>query len=192
ISFNGGNDISNPVGHLFYESSDENVITVSSDGVVKAVGEGTATVSAYNALNNRKYESNKITYNVVGNGEEVWAENVKINGGIDKITEIGTVVKFTAEVLPKESTDKSLTWKVLDPITGKESEKATINDGELIAKENGILEVVAITSNGIEDRKILVIQTVGDKQLSDNFNVEHEKAGKWSIVNENALKLQAQ
>lgn len=192
ILFNDRDNITNKIGKILYKSSNEDVIKVSSDGVVKAVGEGSAEVTAFTIINNRKFESNKIQYKVAGSGQDVWVEDVTIADGNDRITEINKPVKLTAEVLPKNATDKSLIWKVLDPNTGEESKNATIENGILTPKANGVVEVVARAKNGVEDRKLVVIQENVNKQLSSNFSVKNELKDKWSIVNDNDIKIYAQ
>lgn len=64
-------------GDVKYYSSNENVIKISKDGVVTAIGSGEAEVKAFVISDTRVYESNTITFNVSGDGN--------ISGGDEEV-----------------------------------------------------------------------------------------------------------
>ena len=53
-------------GTIFYKSSNEDVVKVSSAGVVTAVGDGKADVTAYAVVGGRKFEAAPVSYTVSG------------------------------------------------------------------------------------------------------------------------------
>ena len=84
---------------------------------------------------------------------------------------VGETLAFTAKALGKEGVNQQVTWKVLTPDTGAESDLATIDDkGMLTAKKAGLVEVSARSVNGIEAHKLLTITETG-YELPGNFTV---------------------
>lgn len=134
---------------IFYKSSNEAVVKVSSTGVVTAVSNGTADVTAYAVVGGRKFEAAPISYTVSGEAK-AQPTAIKIKTTDEKLT--GDTLKYEAEVTAEGNADKTVTWSVVDPTTGKETEKATMDatTGTLTAKKSGAVEVVAKTKNGLE------------------------------------------
>ena len=74
----GADNKLNKVGTIFYKSSNDKVVKVSASGVVTAVGNGTADVTAYAVAGGRKFEAAPITYTVEGEAT-VQPTAIKIN-----------------------------------------------------------------------------------------------------------------
>ena len=179
----------NKVGTIFYKSSNDKVVKVSASGVVTAVGNGTADVTAYAVAGGRKFEAAPITYTVEG---EATAQPtaIKITTNQEKLTD--QTLQYTAEVTAEDEADKAVTWSVVDPTTGQATDKATINEtsGLLTAEKSGAVEVVAKTKNGLEARKLLSIQ-VGEVALAEEITIEGEDTSRWSIPETNKIHVQA-
>lgn len=179
----------NKVGTIFYKSSNDKVVKVSASGVVTAVGNGTADVTAYAVAGGRKFEAAPITYTVEGEAT-VQPTAIKITTNQEKLTD--QTLQYTAEVTAEDEADKAVTWSVVDSTTGQATDKATINEtsGLLTAEKSGAVEVVAKTKNGLEARKLLSIQ-VGEVALAEEITIEGEDTSRWSIPETNKIHVQA-
>lgn len=185
----GADNKLNKVGTIFYKSSNDKVVKVSASGVVTAVGNGTADVTAYAVAGGRKFEAAPITYTVEGE-TTVQPTAIKITTNQEKLTD--QTLQYTAEVTAEDEADKAVTWSVVDPTTGQATDKATINEtsGLLTAEKSGAVEVVAKTKNGLEARKLLSIQ-VGEVALAEEITIEGEDTSRWSIPETNKIHVQA-
>lgn len=185
----GADNKLNKVGMIFYKSSDDKVVKVSASGVVTAVGNGTADVTAYAVAGERKFEATPITYTVEGS-ETVQPTAIKITTNQEKLKD--QTLQYTAEVTAQDGADKAVTWSVVDPTTGRETDKATIDEtsGLLTAGKSGAVEVVAKTKNGLEARKLLSIQ-VGEVELAEGITIQGEDVSRWSIPETNKICAQA-
>ncbi len=185
----GADNKLNKVGTIFYKSSDDKVVKVSASGVVTAVGNGTADVTAYAVAGGRKFEAAPITYTVEG---EATAQPtaIKITTETEKLTD--QTLQYTAEVTAEEGADKAVTWSVVDPTTGQATDKATINEtsGLLTAEKSGAVEVVAKTKNGLEARKLLSIQ-VGEVALAEEIEIQGENKERWNVEGENRIHVKS-
>ncbi|MBP3552798.1 MAG: Ig domain-containing protein [Bacteroidaceae bacterium] len=92
--------------NVTWKSSDASIATVSSSGVVKAIGAGTATITA---TAGGKSATCQVT--VEENVVEVTA--VTLSSTELSLT-VGESHSLTAKVLPENATDKSVTWKSSD------------------------------------------------------------------------------
>lgn len=161
-------------GKIYYESSDTNVVKVSSGGVVTAVGAGTAGVTAYLVTGGRKFPTNTVNFTVnesdlgnlpTGITLDADKENVDVNG----------TVHFTPSLTWEGEANNSastVTWQVSDAKTGQPTTKATIENGVLNAEEAGTVVVTASTVNGHEASKVVSIWKGGTVTASD-ITVEH-------------------
>lgn len=135
IAINGGGNMTETAGDIYYVSSDENILKVSDTGIVTAVGEGTASIRTFAVSGGRKYEGNTIEFTVSGSVEGVLPTGLEIDAEKEQIS-VGETLAFTAKALGKEGVNQQVTWKVLTPDTGAESDLATIDDkGMLTAKK---------------------------------------------------------
>lgn len=93
---------------LTWSSSDESKVTVSENGLIMAVAEGTATilVETYNHI------TKVITVNV--ESDVVAVESINVTPASLSM-EIGETHILTAEVLPDNATNKNVTWASSDP-----------------------------------------------------------------------------
>ncbi len=172
------------LGQVYYQSSDEKVATVTDNGVVRAVKEGTVTITPYLVAGERKFPGTPITLTVSGKSDVTMPTEITISS--DKETTDGANVQYTSSVK-----DSTVTWSVVDAKTGKATDKATIsNTGLLTPKASGVVEVVAKTVNGLEARKLLSIQMNG-LTLGNGFTIDSEQKDGWSIPAENKIEIKA-
>ena len=92
----GADNKLNKVGTIFYKSSNDKVVKVSASGVVTAVGNGTADVTAYAVAGGRKFEAAPITYTVEGE-TTVQPTAIKITTNQEKLTD--QTLQYTAEAV---------------------------------------------------------------------------------------------
>lgn len=179
----------NALGKITYVSSDENVLKVSSNGIVTAVSEGTASVSAYFVCGGRKFETDKVTFTVAGGTLGEVPVDVRITAPVE-ITDTDNV-QYKAEVTGKEGVNDKITWSVVDAESGNETEKAVIDEnGLLVPKKAGVVEVIATTVNGLQARKLLVIQKAG-LELSDAYEVLFSNPDTMRVSGEDQVTIQS-
>ncbi len=180
----GNGQMTSAVGDIHYESSNPDVAEVSYDGMVTAVSEGTADITAYSVMNGRKYVSNVQTITVGEEGDTVYPESISLTSDGDVLDGAGSTMQFTASVLPENVTDPSITYSVADAKTGESTNAAEITqDGLLTAKAGGAVEVKAEASNGMTASKIIVIKEAGIV-LSDAYEILKPVDGKWRLNEE--------
>ena len=113
-------------------SENQQIVTVTSDGVLKGVSVGTTEVSAKSS-----------------NGK-VATIKVRVESGVTSISlnktsislNIGKTEKLVATVLPSNAQDKSVTWSSSD------NSIATVSNGTVTAIKPGTVTITAKTSNG--------------------------------------------
>jgi len=118
-----------------WASDDETVATVDEDGVVTAVGVGTATITATSDMVEEIVAECDVTVAVFVTGVTLDQETLALTfGGVD-----GTL---TATIAPVTATDKTLIW-----ISSNE-EVATVEGGVVTAVSGGTATITAITTDG--------------------------------------------
>ncbi len=116
-----------------FSSSDEGIVTVDSEGRVKAVGKGKATVTV-------TAEDTGIT-SVCEVTVRKHTESISLPE--DATAYVGRALKLEAEVLPADADNKNVSWQVSD------TRVASISaDGVLTAHEKGFVLVTAETEDG--------------------------------------------
>ena len=117
-----------------WTSSDNAKVTVS-DGLVKAVSAGTATITV--KTSNNKTAECKVTVKHT----EVVAESVNLNKNVLTLT-VGDSETLTATLLPSDVTDRTLIWDSSDKT------KVTVTDGTVTAVAAGEATITVKTANG--------------------------------------------
>ena len=116
-----------------FSSSDEDVVTVTADGKVKAVGKGVAAVTV-------TAEDTGIT-SVCRVQVRKHAEGISMAD--DAVAYVGRPLQLQAEVLPLDADNRNIIWKVSD------NRAASIDkNGVFTAKERGFVFVTAETEDG--------------------------------------------
>lgn len=173
---------------VIWKSSNNDIAMVSSDGVVTAVGSGTATITA--TTSNNKSASFKVLVN------EVLADSVTIINKLSEIT-VNETVTLRAELLPKNTTYKTIDW------TSSNSEIAQVDaNGNLKALKSGEVTITAKQKNKSDYFHLVVkptkaysikITTTSKRiQKGDTLSLEavvlpdnaEDKDIKWTVDNE--------
>ena len=130
-----------------WSSNNTAVAKVTSDGVVYAIAEGTANVTAKTA--NGKTATIAVTVSTVK------ADSVKLSASKVTLKSIGATKTVKATVNPTNTTDKTVTWK------SSNKKVATVSkSGKITAKGNGTATITATTANGKKATvKVTVKQT---------------------------------
>ncbi len=117
-----------------WKSSDKKVAEVSSKGVVKAIGAGTATITATSADGNAKATC-KVTVTQPATG-------IKLNKKKDTVA-IGKKLTLKATVLPSNATNKKVTW------ISENTDRATVSSkGVVKGIAQGYVTITAKTADG--------------------------------------------
>ena len=141
---------------ITWTSSKTSVAKVD-DGVVEAIGVGTAIIKA--KTSNGKYAECTVT--VTDNSVTSVTLNVT-----ECSLEVKTTLQLSAAILPEDAEDKTITWK------SSSSAKATVNDAGLVtAVSKGTATITATAANGKKATcKITVVDypVIVDKKFSNN------------------------
>ena len=121
---------------LYWSSSNTKVATVS-EGVVTAVGKGTATITA-KSRDGGKTATCKVT---VGNGTTVKLEKLTLNSTMEILTK-GSSKMIYATYNPSNVTDKVLYWKSSNTSVVK------VSEGNVTAVGTGVATITATSRDG--------------------------------------------
>jgi hypothetical protein len=127
-----------------WSSSDTEVASVDSDGIVTGKKAGTAIITA--TANGSKVAGEvkaTLEITVSASVSVIYATDISIDGPTE--LKVGETAELTAEVLPEDATDLTVTWSSSD------EEIATVDeDGVVTAKSAGTVTITA-TANGSEE-----------------------------------------
>lgn len=121
---------------LTWKSSDNSIATVSSSGIVKAIKDGTVSITAISS--NGKSD----TLNITVNKPKINVTELNLDES-DITLETGNENRIIANVLPYNATDKTIKW------TSSNNEVARVEDGKIKALKAGEVTITAETSSGI-------------------------------------------
>ena len=121
---------------LTWKSSDNSIATVSSSGVVKAIKDGTVSITAISS--NGKSD----TLNITVNKPKIDVTELNLDES-DITLETGNENRIMANVLPYNATDKTIKW------TSSNNEVAIVENGKVKALNAGEVTITAETSSGI-------------------------------------------
>ena len=128
--FNGGLNYTDNISYLptiQWSSSNTNVLTVDQEGLVTAVGAGSATITATAVGTEISSTTAQITV------QAVEAQSITINEYTGSNIEIreGETFQLTATVLPENTTDKTVTWE------SSNTNYATVDQNGLVTAVKG-------------------------------------------------------
>ena len=121
---------------LTWKSSDNSIATVSSSGVVKAIKDGTVSITATSS------NGKSATLNITVNKPKINVTELNLDES-DITLETGNENRIIANVLPYNATDKTIKW------TSSNNEVARVEDGKIKALKAGEVTITAETSSGI-------------------------------------------
>ena len=119
---------------ITWNSSDEKVVYINSNGKIKAVGKGTATITAKSA--NGVVASCKITVKQPVTSVKLSAEKITVY--------MGETAKFKASARPTNANDRTVTCKVAN------SKIISLKSGVITPLKLGTTTITATASNGVK------------------------------------------
>lgn len=125
-----------------FASSDENVLTVSNEGVVTAVAAGTATITVTSVDNNDVKDTLEVTVVV-----SVTAINISNAATMN----VGDVADLTCTITPEDATNKEVEW------TSSDAAILAVADGKVTALKAGSATLTATSKDGSEVKGELTV-----------------------------------
>ena len=120
-----------------WSSSDEAIATISDEGVVKALKSGEVTITA--TTKDGQEATCKIV--ITEGNDEIAIQNITISGPTK--VDVGKTIKFTANISPKNATNKNVTW------SSSNKSVATVDaSGTVKGLKEGLTVISATTENG--------------------------------------------
>ncbi|MEY8427345.1 NPCBM/NEW2 domain-containing protein [Lachnospiraceae bacterium 46-15] len=102
----------------------------------------------------------------------------------------GTAKQYTANLTPAGA-NPMVTWRALDPVSGNDADCASIDaSGRLTASADGVVELQVVTANGLEARKLVVINKGGKTPELEVVDL-NENGGNWSITESGSVRIKA-
>lgn len=141
--------------NISWSSSNEDVVSVSEDGLITAVSPGSATITA-------TIENLSATCIVTVTDPIIDPEQVILNYESVEII-LGESFQLEATVLPEDTTDKSLSWNSSDPNI------ATVSDNGLVKAISAGTSIITATCGDISaECAITVLEDAGVESLLAN------------------------
>lgn len=131
---------------VYWESSNNDILTIDSDGNVKAISKGVVTITAKTV--NGKQDS--ITLNV-----RLYPKEIKIEG-LDKEVFVGDQLQLKVNVVPEDS-ETTLKWSSSDKNVVKVDENGNIN-----ALKYGLATITVTTDNMKTDSIVINVKSNND------------------------------
>jgi uncharacterized protein YjdB len=156
--------------------------TINSTGLLTAVSNGTVTARA--TANDGSGVFNILVITI--SGQIIYVNSIVVSGtgGVTAITTKNGTLQLIAEILPSNSTDKSVTWS----ITSGPEHAAVNSNGLLTATDNGLVTVRAQANDGSGVSGTITI-TISNQVIPVTGIIVTGPGGSYS-VNMDALTLQ--
>ena len=139
---------------VIWNSDNEDIAKVSSDGVVTAVKAGKTKVYATTQANNLKAEC-EITVLQPVTGIEMDKASISF-------TYIGETVQLTAKLLPEDASNKNVTWESSD------TKVAIVSKGKVVCTGFGTAVISAVSADGGFMATCIINATTGIECITDD------------------------
>lgn len=139
---------------VLWNSDNENIAKVSSDGVVTAVKAGKTKVYATTQANNLKAEC-EITVLQPVTGIEMDKASISF-------TYIGETVQLTAKLLPEDASNQNVTWESSD------TKVAIVSKGKVVCTGFGTAVISAVSADGGFMATCIINATTGIEGINDD------------------------
>ena len=139
---------------VIWNSDNEDIAKVSSDGVVTAVKAGKTKVYATTQANNLKAEC-EITVLQPVTGIEMDKASISF-------TYIGEIVQLTAKLLPEDASNKNVTWESSD------TKVAIVSKGKVVCTGFGTAVIYAVSADGGFMATCIINATTGIEGITDD------------------------
>lgn len=139
---------------VIWNSDNEDIAKVSSDGVVTAVKAGKTKVYATTQANNLKAEC-EITVLQPVTGIEMDKASISF-------TYIGEIVQLTAKLLPEDASNQNVTWESSD------TKVAIVSKGKVVCTGFGTAVIYAVSADGGFMATCIINATTGIEGITDD------------------------
>lgn len=139
---------------VIWNSDNEDIAKVSSDGVVTAVKAGKTKVYATTQSNNLKAEC-EITVLQPVTGIEMDKASISF-------TYIGETVQLTAKLLPEDASNQNVTWESSD------TKVAIVSKGKVVCTGFGTAVIYAVSADGDFMATCIINATTGIEGITDD------------------------
>lgn len=139
---------------VIWNSDNEDIAKVSSDGVVTAVKAGKTKVYATTQANNLKAEC-EITVLQPVTGIEMDKASISF-------TYIGETVQLTAKLLPEDASNQNVTWESSD------TKVAIVSKGKVVCTGFGTAVISAVSADGDFMATCIINATTGIEGITDD------------------------
>lgn len=139
---------------VIWNSDNEDIAKVSSDGVVTAVKAGKTKVYATTQANNLKAEC-EITVLQPVTGIEMDKASISF-------TYIGETVQLTAKLLPEDASNQNVTWETSD------TKVAIVSKGKVVCTGFGTAVISAVSADGGFMATCIINATTGIEGITDD------------------------
>lgn len=139
---------------VIWNSDNEDIAKVSSDGVVTAVKAGKTKVYATPQANNLKAEC-EITVLQPVTGIEMDKASISF-------TYIGETVQLTAKLLPEDASNQNVTWESSD------TKVAIVSNGKVVCTGFGTAVIYAVSADGGFMATCIINATTGIEGITDD------------------------
>lgn len=136
---------------LQWVSSDANVVSVNGDGLVTAVDEGSATVTA--TANDGSGKSANCVFTIV-DPSKIKVQTLTFNPSESQYLELDQRLTITPVITPENASNKTLTWDSDDKTV------ATVENGVVTPLKEGKVHISAVTNDGSNIRASLTVNVV--------------------------------
>ncbi len=144
--------------NLYWESSNEDVATITEDGVLEAVGFGDTIITVISLDNEDLFAECYVT---VVEGKKV--ESVTLNKTSANVL-LGDIVNLVANVNPSDAEDISVTW------SSSNEDVATVVDGVVTTVGSGVANITVTTVDGGFTATCKIIVTLGNELPPQEWN----------------------
>ncbi len=147
---------------LAWTSSDENIATVDANGLVTAVKEGTATITA--KANDGSNVSAQCTINV--SDSFIFVSKISLEK-MQVTLNIGETATLNVTIEPANATNKEIAWKSSNPSI------ATVENGVVTAISAGTIYVSASSTDGSNQSDVCIV-TVNEGSAISSISANQE------------------
>ena len=157
---------------LSYKSSDERVVTVDSEGLVKGVSNGEAIITVTSEDNNKIKKEVKITVitSITGLSLKV------VNDGENKVI-VGNELQLEAILEPSDTTTRALTWK-----SDNETVARVDENGRVFGRSIGTATITATAKNGVTGTIEITVNEVLAESITISGDTEMAKGQSMTLA----------
>ena len=146
---------------IIWSSSNEDIASVTNEGVVTGHKSGTARIIATTQANNLKAECMTTIIQPV-TGITIDKQNISLE-------RIGEYVQLTANVLPEDASNKNVTWASSD------TKVAIVSNGKTVCTGYGTAVISAVTEDGGYMATCIINATNGIYSITTDYNSKEVK-----------------